>query len=83
MHKLVTDKSFRSALFSGELRTSTVEMSMSKGLRVDFSVVEEWRRILSILRIDDIENELSQLIKEVEQNEPWVRRRASSSVIGC
>ena len=39
MHELVTDESFRSALFSGELRTSIVEMSMPKGLSVDFSVV--------------------------------------------
>jgi len=29
--------------FGGELRTSTVEMSMLKGRSVDFSVVEEWR----------------------------------------
>ena len=80
--ELVTDESFRSALFSRKLRRSIVEMSMPKGLSVDFSVVEEWRGILSILRIDDIENELSQLVKEVEQDGPWVRGGASSSVIG-
>ena len=79
---LVTYESFRSALFSGELRTSIVEMRMPKGLLVDFSVVEEWRGILSILRVDDIEDELSQLVEEVEQDGPWMRRGAFSSVIG-
>ena len=82
MHELVTDESFRSALFSRKLRTSVVEMSMPKGFSVDFSVVEEWREIFTVLGINDIENELSQLVNQVEQDGRWMRRGTSSSVIG-
>ena len=55
MHKLVTDEAFQSSLFSCELGTGIIEMHMPKGLRVDFSVVEEWRRVLSIRRADNVE----------------------------
>ena len=45
-------------------------MRVPKGFRIEFSVVEEGRRILSVWRADDVENELSQLVKEVEQDGP-------------
>ena len=45
-------------------------------------MVEEWRGIISVLGFNDVENELSQLVKEVEQDGPWMRGGTSSSVIG-
>ena len=82
MHKLVTDEAFRPSLFGCKLGAGIIEMRMPKGLRVDFGVVEEWRGVLGIRRADDIEDELSQLVKEVEQDGPWMRREATSRVIG-
>ena len=55
---------------------------MPKGLRVDFGVVEERRGIFSVLRVNNVEDELGQLDKEVKQDGPWMRRGATSSVIG-
>ena len=66
MHELVTDESFRSALFCRKLCASVVEVGMPKGLSVDFNAIEEWRGVLSILGVNDIENELSQLVQEIE-----------------
>ena len=82
MHELVTDQPFRPALFSRKLRASVIKMGVPEGLSVKFSLVKEWRGIVSVLRTNDVENELSQLVKEVKQDGPWVRGGTSSRVIG-
>ena len=82
MYKLVTNETFRPSLFCGKLGTSIVEMRMPKGLSVNFNVVEEWRGILRVHGVDDVEDELSQLVKEVEQDGSWMRRGTSGGVIG-
>ena len=82
VYELVANESFRLSLFGSKLGTRIVEMRVLKGLSVNFGVVEKWRGVLRVQRVDDVEDELSQLVKKVEKDSSIMRKETSSSIVG-